>query len=264
MTRTSAPDLMMFPRRDPGEPEALWAALGLDEAPSSRDRIVALTMIEVARVGPAAFNTRTICAQLGLTHPVIQYHFGSRDALIAEAAHATYVRFVDRLEAAVEAAPHTPVDRLRAALRAGVELAREIRGWGAVLNYFPFYSETVAEVLAEQFQERHTQQYERNLALLLRLVVDVWEDSVSEPPAHDARAEADARLLTVLADPDAMVAFSRLSFAAHGLSVWRAGHVAVDEPTGPDGAVADVIVSRTIEDLIDDVLTRRPTSSEHS
>ena len=257
---------MMFPPCAREDQASLWAALDLGDGPSSRDRIVALTMLEVARVGPAAFNTRTICAELGLTHPVIQYHFGSRDALIAEAAHLVYVRYVDKVCAAVEAAPSTPVDRLRAALTAGVALAREIRGWGAVLNYFPLYSESVTDVVAERFQERHTWQYERNIMLLLQLVVDVWQDAVTTPLLADDASTASAEVLPVLSDPEAMAAFSRLSFAAHGLAVWRAGHIpaipASDEEYRAAEVLADAVTSRTIEDLIREAVAGRPQPSE--
>ena len=268
VTRDLTRDLMMFPPCAHGDHAALWTALGLGDAPSSRDQIVALTMLEVARVGPAAFNTRTVCAELGLTHPVIQYHFGSRDALIAEAAHLVYVRYVNKVWAAVEAAPRTPVDRLRAALTAGVALAREIRGWGAVLNYFPLYSESVAEIVAERFQDAHTQQYERNLTLMLQLVVDVWQGAATGPLLADEASAAGAEVLSVLADPDAMAAFSRLSFAAHGLAVWRAGHTvarpASDEEYRAAEALADAITSRTIEDLVREAVAGRPEPSEHS
>ena len=261
-------DLMMFPPCARGDHDALWAALDLGAAPSSRDQIVALTMLEVARVGPAAFNTRTICAELGLTHPVIQYHFGSRDALIAEAAHRVYVRYVDKVEAAIDAAPRTPVDRLRAALTAGVSLAREIRGWGAVLNYFPFYSESVAAVVAERFQDQHAQQYERNMMLLLQLVVDVWQDAITAPLLTDDASAASAEALSVLADPEAMAAFARLSFAAHGLAVWRAGHVATkagsDEQYRSSEALAEAITSRTIEDLVREAVAGRPRPPDPS
>lgn len=264
-TRGLSRDLMMFPPSERDDRAALWRALGLGDAPSSRDQIIALTMLEVARVGPAAFNTRTVCAELGLTHPVIQYHFGSRDALIAEAAHRAYVRYVDKVWEAVRSAPRTPVDRLRAALTAGVALAREIRGWGAVLNYFPLYSESVADIVTERFQDAHTEQYERNLMLLLQLVVDVWQDAVTEPLLADEASAAGAEVLSVLADPEAMAAFSRLSFAAHGLAVWRAGHTAArpasDEEYRSTEVLAEAITSRTIEDLLREAIAGRPRTS---
>ena len=255
----------MFPPCAREDHAALWQALDLGDEPSSREQIIALTMLEVARVGPAAFSTRTVSTELGLTHPVIQYHFGSRDALIAEAAHRVYVRFVDRVWAAVEAAPRTPVDRLRAALTAGVTLAQEIRGWGAVLNYFPFYSEGVAEVVAERFQERHTREYERNLMLLVQLVVDVWEDTVTAP-LHADGTSASVEALAALADPEAMAAFSRLSFTAHGLAVWRAGHPGVRSPSDEEHraaeALADAITARTIDDLVREAAAGRPRAAE--
>jgi AcrR family transcriptional regulator len=76
-----------------------------------------------------------VCDALGISYPMVNYYFGNRDGLIAEAGHVTYVRYVEKLWAAVEEAPRTPVDRLRAWFEAHLRLNVEIRGWGAVLNY---------------------------------------------------------------------------------------------------------------------------------
>ena len=252
----------MFPPRVEGDLDALWRDFGAGPEVSSRDRILLLTMLEVARVGPAAFNTRTICADLGLSHPVIQYHFGSRDGLIAEAAHLVYVRYVDQVWAAVGLAHRTPVDRLRAALTASVRSSREIRGWGAVLNFFPFYSESLAGLVAERCQQRHEQQYLRNMTLLVQLVLDVWADRITDLLLVDEPSAEGAAVMSVLTDPAARATITRLAFGLHGLSVWRAGHVlpaeAGDEAARATEDLADDLVASTVEQLIRDVMTGRP------
>ncbi len=240
-------DVTLFPVRDGNDPTLFWVILGLGERPSTREQLIALTMLEVAKVGPAAFNTRTVCAELGLTHPLIQHHFGSRDGLIAEAAHVTYRRYVTQMRACVAAAPPVPVERLRTALRAGVRFAIEMRGWGAVLNYYTFFSDAVADIAETHFLADHAALHEQQLHLLAQLLLDVWDDRIT--PTPDTMAIAAA-----LADPVASGIFQRLLFTMHGLTVWRVGHVSA-ALTSPEQRAAleqaaDLTVTATIEDLI--------------
>jgi hypothetical protein len=44
----------------------------------------------VAIVGPASFNTAGVCDTLGISYPMVNYYFGNRDGLIAEAGHASH------------------------------------------------------------------------------------------------------------------------------------------------------------------------------
>jgi AcrR family transcriptional regulator len=251
---------LLFPPYEGDDLGPLWEELGLSEA-ATRERILHLTMREVARVGPASFNTRTVCAQLGVTHPIIQYHFGSRDGLIAEAGHLVFVRYVDKQVAAVEAATRTPVDRLRACLTAGLRLSVEIRGWGAVLNYFPFYSSELAGIVAERFEEQHTAAYERSLAMLAQLVLDVLDDRVSDDALGDTTTTAAAGRAVRLADPATLDAITTLSFTMHGLSVWRAGHVSASTALASGGdaeaGLADRIAEMTIGSAIGRLVAAR-------
>jgi AcrR family transcriptional regulator len=217
-----------------------------------------LTMREVARVGPAAFSTRTVCTALGIAHPMVHYYFGSRDGLIAEAAHVLYARYVDRLWTAVEDAPRTPIDRLRTFLTAGVRFNVEMRGWGAVLNYYPLYSNAVASIVAERFQEQHTRLYTRNLAMALQLVTDVWADRITDaPPA----AVSDGPAAAALVPPPALDAIAGLMFAIHGLTVWRAGHVIPSERDSQDDLLADQVVATHLERLVTLIAAARPTDA---
>ncbi|MDA2983645.1 MAG: TetR/AcrR family transcriptional regulator [Actinomycetota bacterium] len=168
----------MFPPHVTDEMRSLWLDFGDDPEPSNRDRLVYLTMREVAIVGPASFNTAGVCDTLGISYPMVNYYFGNRDGLIAEAGHATYVRYIAKLWAAVEDAPRTPIDRLRAWMQAHLRLNVEIRGWGAVLNY-PRFSSSMEEILDERFGEDHRRNFELNMARLARLILDVWEEDAA-------------------------------------------------------------------------------------
>ena len=250
---TSARDLMMFPPHDEDDLQPLWLDFGDDPEPSNRDRLIYLTMREVAIVGPASFNTSGVCDALEISYPMVNYYFGNRDGLIAEAAHVTYVRYVDKLWAAVKAAPRTPVDRLRAYLQAHLRLNVEIRGWGAVLNY-PIFSRSIAEILDERFGEDHRRHFELNMARLAQLILDVWEERVDdvEHGLDDIPRE------TLLANEPLMGAVATLSWGTLGVAVWRSGqHMpsrGVTEVERPDRDY----VGTYMENLIRFVTVARP------
>ena len=247
-------DLMMFPPSDPGgDPASIWLDLGDDPEPSNRDRLILLTMREVALVGPASFNTSGVCDTLGISYPMVNYYFGNRDGLIAEAAHATYVRYVEKLWRAVEAAPRTPVDRLRAYLRAHLRLNVEIRGWGAVLNY-PIFSSTIAHVLEERFGEDQRRQFELNMARLGRLVLDLWDERVSDDVYTIDAFPREA----LLADPAAIDAAASLSWATLGVAVWRGGRHTPSRGIAEIETMQDRLINAYIENMIEFTRFARP------
>ena len=249
-TVVGAPDercpaaLMLFPPA--GDDPQAAIRQDLPEGASTRDAILALTMREVARVGPASFSTRTVCRMLDLTHPIINYHFGSRDALIAEAGHLLYARLVRLQSAALDDAPPEPLARLRTFLDAGMRLAVEMRGWGAVLNYFPYYSDTVADAFSASLAEAHRELYFRHSAVFARLVFDVWEGTVT-PPDPDAPAPTEADALRFAAEhPELSARLASFQFLLHGLAVWRSGHLPPGGPTPEQAAALDAVVAEQV------------------
>jgi len=266
------PDLVLFPPLDEagsgghdvtldGSPEGSRRRSGPRWAqpvePSTRDRMLDLTMREVAQVGPAAFNTRTVCTALGIAHPMVHYYFGSRDGLIAEAAHVLYARYVDLLWESVEDAPRDPLARLRTYLAAGVRLSVEMRGWGAVLNYYPFYSNAVADIVAERFQQQHTHLYVRNLAMIAQLVADVWADRITDDAPEPATTDGEAG--AALEPHPVLEAIAGHMFTIHGLTVWRAGHVVPSGGTSDIEQFADATVASHLENLVSLIVASRPT-----
>ena len=250
---TPARELMMFPPHDGEDLPSLWLGFSDDPEPSNRDRLIYLTMREVAIVGPASFNTSGVCDTLGISYPMVNYYFGNRDGLIAEAAHTTYVRYVAKLWAAVEAAPRTPVDRLRTYLQAHLRLNVEIRGWGAVLNY-PIFSATIAEILDERFGEDHRRHFELNMAHLAQLVRDVWDGAISDA----GHALDDIPREALLADETLMGAVATLSWGTLGVAVWRSGRHTPSRGISELEEHGHELVATYIENLIRFVTVARP------
>ncbi len=248
--------LMMFPPPDGDAPERIWLDHGDDPEPSNRDRLIFLTMREVAMVGPASFNTAGICDALEISHPMVNYYFGNRDGLIAEAGHATYVRYVQRMWAAVDEAPRTPVDRLRAWLDAHLRLNVEMRGWGAVLNY-PRFSSSIEEILDERFGDEHRRHFELNMARLARLVLDLWSGSVEDL----SYGLDDFPREELLEDTDVAKVVATLSWAALGVAVWRSGRHTPSKGITELDRMGDLLIEAHTENMLRAALEARPSEA---
>jgi AcrR family transcriptional regulator len=81
-----------------------------------REEILTATLAQVDRLGLAGTRVADVAQALGVSSALVFYHFGTKDALLADAfAHAVQ-RDLDRLDSAV-ARGTDPVDRLRRVLR---------------------------------------------------------------------------------------------------------------------------------------------------
>lgn len=183
-----------------------------------REKMMYLTMDEVARLGPGAFNSATVCDRLGVTYPMVNHYFGGRDGLLAETAFEVYRRYIGYLWEAVDSAPREPKKRLAAWMSEQVKRTCDMGGWGAVLNY-PFAAMNVTSILNAEYGEEIQKLFEVNLARLGMLVADVRSGQVTDLPAElspDLRAElmANSELISV----GASVAWSTL-----GAAVWNSG-----------------------------------------
>jgi AcrR family transcriptional regulator len=81
-----------------------------------RDEILASTTETVDRIGLEATRVTDVAKALGVSPGLIFYHFGTKDALVAEAFAFAVERDLTRLDKATSAGTD-PVDKLRRALR---------------------------------------------------------------------------------------------------------------------------------------------------
>ena len=81
-----------------------------------REELLAATLEQVERLGLAATRVADVAQALGVSPALVFYHFGTKDALLAEAFAYAVQRDLDRLDAAV-ARGTDPVDRLRRAMK---------------------------------------------------------------------------------------------------------------------------------------------------
>ena len=195
-----------------------WLRFGADPQPPMRLKILYVTFDEVAKSGPTSFNVSSVCDRLGITYPMVNHYFGGRDALIAEAAHMMYLRYVDNLWAAVQRAPRNPKDRLAAWILAEIKETEEMGGWGAVLNY-PLAAKDVSYIVRKSFGDVMNQGFELNLARLSSLIKDVRRGEVSNP----SWTMGTIPRMELFMDPELRALVPTVSWAALGVSVWVAG-----------------------------------------
>ena len=81
-----------------------------------REEILSTTVRLLDRIGLAAIRVADVAAELGVSPSLVFYHFGTKDALVADAFAHAVDRDLQRLDRA-DAAGTDPVDRLRRVLR---------------------------------------------------------------------------------------------------------------------------------------------------
>jgi AcrR family transcriptional regulator len=70
-------------------------------ADQARRRILEAAERRLAAVGPEGLRLTELAAELGISHPAILHHFGSREGLVAEVVRQAFTRLNDELMAAV-------------------------------------------------------------------------------------------------------------------------------------------------------------------
>ncbi len=178
-----------------------------------REEILVATVDLVDRLGLAAVRVGDVAAELGVSASLVFYHFGTKDALVAEAFAHAVERDLGRIDKVV--ASPDPVERLRKLLRLYGPTGQAV-GWRVWID---------AWALAQR---------EAHIRTVLRKLDQRWEDALREVVEDGVAAGA-----FTCADPVASV--RRVSALLDGLSVatlvyktvtraqlreWVAGHVA--------------------------------------
>ena len=193
--------------------------------PSVRESLIALTRQEVAAHGPLAVNARTVCMLAGVTFANVNYNFGTWNGLLAEAAAATYVDFVESIWAQVQAAPHDAEARFRAWVSAQVTWHQANPGWGAFF-VFPVSAEVPAQLMREKAGKTISGYFTLNLARLGSLVRDLRDGTVTDFP-YDTNNFPRAEMAQ---DTDLVLRANSIGWSIMGLAVWKAGsHVQRDQ-----------------------------------
>lgn len=199
-----------------------WLSLGGSENPSVREQLIMLAVEEIIEIGPADFNAASPCDRVGVKHPTVNYHFGNRDGLIAEATMWVHDWWVRYLHGNLLAAPRSAKKRLRAFIESEIAWSRKMGGMTLLMHY-PLASHGSQVIVAEKFGDRMQRNFEFNLALLTTIVLDIRNKTLT-PLTFTVDDYPRAELLR---HPSAVLAATNISWATHGIASWSSGdHIA--------------------------------------
>lgn len=231
---------------DPLLTDKFWLEFGDDPQPPMRLKILYVTFGEVANSGPGSFNVASVCDRLGITYPMVNHYFGSRDGLLAEGAYMMYQRYIQGTWDSVCAAPREPEARLRAWMRGQLSGTLGLGGWGPILNY-PLAAREVTHEIHAKFQAHMNRLFELNLSRLSRLALDVREGTITDVDY----SENDYPREQFLFDSQLQKIIPTISWSTFGMSVWLAGQHTPARNIHEVTAIIDDVVENHIQLMVE-------------
>lgn len=200
-------------------------------SPTSRAALLEATISELAKVGSDAVELGVVCRSIGMSPSLVNHYFGSRAALLLEAAITGYERYVERQVSVVTEAGDEPEKQLAAWISAQVEWTGRNPGIASVMN-FPALHLPEGEALSLESRRRLERAAEQNLLTLA---------SVLHRAQQGSRGRETIARDTVTKDPGLASATAYVGWLVYGHALWRAGRHA---PT------ADIPEVRAYEALV--------------
>jgi AcrR family transcriptional regulator len=196
-----------------------WLKLGPVTDPSTREKMIMLAIEDIRDVGPADFSPMRVCDRLGLKHPLVNYHFGNRDGLLAEATWWAYQQWSINVVNSIQKAPANPEKRLRAFVIEEANWAADFQGMYLLLQH-PLASYDSQMLVKERYQKEMEVLFDYHLALVAVCVADLRSGKVS---SVDFDKDNLPRTMT-LTNPSAVLTAGHIAWMTHGFASWSAGH----------------------------------------
>lgn len=195
-----------------------WLTFGMTGTPNTREKLIALTIEEMVKVGPGEFNAATVCDRIDAKHALVNYYFGNKEMLIAEASATTYKKHILEIRDVINSTPRDPEKRLKVFLKKDLEWHRRMNDWAVVVSY-PLVSRASRELIESNFGEELNDYFQYLVAMVSRMIRDIRSGTFTEIdfepenlPMHELALHADIVL-------DAI----SLLYSSHGLNIWAAG-----------------------------------------
>lgn len=196
-----------------------WLQYGPVENPSTREKMIMLAIEEIIEVGPADFNAMRVCDRLEIKHPMVNYYFGNRDGLLAEATWWAYQEWTKNVRRSIQEAPANAEKRLRAFVTEEVKWAERMSGMYMLLQH-PLASYDAQMLVKEKYQAQMEAIFDYHLALLATIILDLRSGKVSSVD-YDENTVPRAQLML---HPNAILTAGHLAWMTHGLASWSTGH----------------------------------------
>lgn len=186
---------------------------------TTRELIILVAINQMIDVGPVDFNANTVCETLGIKHPMINYYFGSRDGLIADAAIWAFRGWSHGWAKSITTSKPEPEARLRASLAFEIEWSSEMRAVSVLVQY-PLLSSSVRAILDSKYGDEMAKTFEYHLALLTQIVIDMRKGTKTPIEFDETNYPRNDRIAR---NPAEFMAATSMALASHGLSMWGSG-----------------------------------------
>ena len=163
---------------------------------------------QLAIRGPRAVVLADICEELDLSPALVNYHFGGRDRLLAEAVVHEHAKLVEGMNAATFAVTSSAEDQFRARFRYRFDWTTAHPGIDSMLNY-THVLDPVGEILTQEFEKRVSEITISDLGGLSATVAALYH---GHPINHKLTAD-DPLYRPEFADLTAFVSLSALGAA---------------------------------------------------
>lgn len=196
-----------------------WLRFGDNADPSVRERMLYVTVGEIGRRGPLDTNARWVCDLVGVKYPMVNYYFGSWDALLAEAILYAYREWYRTMVESLAKPAKTPRERFKNVIHG--ELARVRRLGGVIpLSAYPVLSESVHDQLLELgggFPEEMTEWSVLAVAVLIKDLRTGKRTEIEFIPGAVPRTKMMATM------PKELIASASAQWSISGLTMWASG-----------------------------------------
>ncbi len=247
MARTSG-DLNASVMPLPTDPFSDWLAYALRIDVPVRERLVIIAAIEIAERGTIDFNAKAVCEIGGVQFSIINYYFGGRDGLLAEAAHWAHEQWVRNVALSLSPTPIDAAKQLRQLCAAELEWNRR---WLSLSTFgaYPDASPSVRERFSDGYATRSQRIIEFHLAVLTQVIAD---GRAKRKTLIEFDVDTVPRTRIVL-QVSALLAAISFEWSVHGLGVWTAGqHIPSQNMEDPSltSVTADLAIKNHISAII--------------
>ena len=198
--------------------------------------------------GPGAVMVGEICKELGVSPSLVNYHFGSRERLLAEAVVSEHEKLVTAMNEITFTTLSSPEEQLRARIVHRVAWTTQHPGIDSMVNYSHII-DPVGEVLQGELAERVAACTISDMTGLHTSVYGMYVGRALDRPPAELGYEEVFELVDITA---------YLALACLGLATWMSGHHPASRSLGfehPDTMLflSDSFTSRLIHNVHDEV-----------
>lgn len=198
--------------------ETDWLTYGEIPTPNTRAKLIALTIEEMVSAGPSKFNVKNVCDRIDAKYALVNYYFGNKEMLIAEASATSYRKSIRDWHSAILSGSKDPETRLREHLHREMDWFKGMGPWALLVSY-PIASDESRALIEDNFGDELKKYFEYYLCIVGTMILDLRKGTLS-----DLNFDITNYPKTLLLKHP-MVVMDGLSmvWSAHGLNVWSAG-----------------------------------------